>query len=171
MLDVDLRQDFKELYSLVVQRVRAFDASSNRGPGEGTRVTRIDFGYQCEQAGWAALVFDTRPEAEIDGHWTYWIGDNSIDRTHWLEAFDSLDRKPVVFWLTEGFTRKVPAHTGREEFVTYLGELLKEVLVKAREDGVFRSLPLAERCEVGVEHFDGGYGWSESVHRGRDTPS
>jgi hypothetical protein len=35
MLQVDLRDDFKELYAHVVRRVQAFDAASNRGPGKG----------------------------------------------------------------------------------------------------------------------------------------
>jgi hypothetical protein len=169
MLQVDLRQDFEELYAYVVQRVRAFDASSNEGPGEGAQVTRIDFGYQCEQSGWVALVFDTRPDAGPDGHWTDWIEENRVSRDHWLEAFDTLRGKPVVFWLTEGYTRKVRAQTGRKECVTLFGELLKEVLLKARADGVFKSLPVADRCEVAVEHFDGGYGWPRYEDRGKEN--
>jgi hypothetical protein len=132
-------------------------------------VSRIHFGYQCEQAGWAALVFDTRPDAEPDGHWTFWIKENRVERPLWLEAFETLTRKPVVFWLAEGFTRKVPARTGLEECVTLLGDLLKEVLLKAREDGAFRSLPLAERCELSVENLEGAYGWPLHEDRGKEN--
>src|SRR5262249_4388416 len=139
MLQVDLRDDFKELYAHVVQRVQAFEASSNLGPGKGARVTRIDFGFQCEQAGWAALVFDTRPDAAPDGEWTRWIEENRVERPRWIEASRTLAKSHVVFWLTEGFTRKVPARTGRKECVPLFGELLKEVLLKAREGGVFRT--------------------------------
>jgi hypothetical protein len=50
-----------------------------------------------------------------------------------------------------------------------LGELVKAVLLKARADGLFARLPKAPGCELGVECFDGGYGWPEYEARGRDN--
>jgi hypothetical protein len=59
-----------------------------------------------------------------------------------------------------------PPHT---ELAIPLGEMLKAVLLKACADGVFASLPRATNCELGVEHFDGGYGWPMYEARGQEN--
>ena len=67
-MQLDLRRDFTEIYAFLVERVRTFDPASNYGPGDRGPVKRIDVGYEYDQSAWVAVVFDTRPSAEPDGH-------------------------------------------------------------------------------------------------------
>ena len=45
--------------------------SENLGPGgPGDPIRLITLGYYAEQGGYAALILDTRTDAEVDGEWT-----------------------------------------------------------------------------------------------------
>jgi hypothetical protein len=165
---LDLRNDFAEILAFVTDRVRSFDPSTNDGPGKGRRVTRVDVGYQCDQAGWLALIFDTRPKAEPDGEWNSHIEGNTLERPDWLAAFEALENGPLVVVLPDGKERKL-RRGSFDKLTTVLGELIKDVLLKARADGIFEGLPKAPRCELGVEEHDGAYGWPVYEERGKDN--
>ena len=70
--------------------------------------------------------------------------------------------------LPDGKKRKITGETEFEDFVALFGDLLKDVLLKARADGVFKSLPKAEKCHMGVEEQEGRYGWPAHEDRGKD---
>jgi hypothetical protein len=167
---LDLREDFADVLAYVAERVRSFDPKTNDGPGRGKSVRRIDVGYQCDQSGWMALIFDTRPKAEPDGQWTTHIEEegNLLDRPNWLAAFESLESGPLVVVLPDSTERKVRKGSF-EKLTEILGDLLKGVLLKARADGVFAGLPKASRCELGVEENDGAYGWPVYEDRGQEN--
>jgi len=166
---LDLRKDFNEIYKHVVKRVRTFDPSKNAGPGEGSSpVHMIDVGFQCEQDGWVVLIFDTRPDAQPDGEWNSFIDKNLFRRQHWQEALLALEDGSVEVLLPDGKKRKITGETEFEDFVALFGDLLKGVLLKARADGVFKSLPKAEECHMGVEEQEGRYGWPAFEDRGKD---
>jgi hypothetical protein len=166
---LDLREDFADVLAYVADRVGSFNPKTNKGPGEGKLVKRIDVGYQCDQSGWMALVFDTRPKAEPDGQWTLYIDDNNtLERPDWLAAFESLEGNGLLVVLPNGKERKLRKGSF-DKLSTILGDLLKGVLVKARADGVFAALPKAPRCELGVEEDGGGYGWPVYEERGREN--
>jgi hypothetical protein len=40
------------------------------------------------------------------------------------------------------------------------------VLLAARAEGIFKDLPLAQTCELGVDSYDDGYGWPDGDDRG-----
>lgn len=165
---LDLRKDFNEIYKHVVQRVRTFDPSKNAGPGDGSSPVRmIVFGFQCEQDGWVVLIFDTRPDAQPDGEWNSFIDQNLFERRHWHEALLTLEDGPVEVLLPDGKKRKITGETEFEDFVALFGDLLKDVLLKARADGVFQSLPRAKKCHMGVEEQEGRYGWPAYEDRGK----
>lgn len=169
MSRLDLRKDFAEILAYVADRVRSFDPKANDGPGKSKTVRRIDVGYQCDQAGWVALIFDTRPKAEPDGRWTLHIREgNTLDRPGWLAAFESLEDGPMVVVLPDGAERKL-RKGGFEKLTTILGDLLKGVLLKAKADGIIDGLPKARRCELAVEEQSGGYGWPIYEERGREN--
>jgi hypothetical protein len=166
---LDLRRDFDEIYTHLVERVKNFDPSTNSGPGDGlSPVAMIEFGFQCDQAGWVALIFDTRENAEPDGEWNSFIEENMFERPHWQQARESLETKVLNVVLPDGTKRKVSGPSGFGDFVALLGDLLKGVLLKSRTDGVFKSLPKAKECHLGVEEMDGGYGWPSYEDRGKD---
>lgn len=167
-MKLDLRKDFDDIYAYVVKRVKAFDPRTNPGPGKGKSVASIELGYQCDQDGWVALVFDTRPRAEPDGQWNAYIEKTRFDRKHWQKALETLEAGTVDVVLPDGGKRRLTGETEFEDFVALFGDLLKAVLVKARSDGVFKSLPTAKTCHMGVEEMDGGYGWPNHEDRGKD---
>jgi hypothetical protein len=164
---LDLQQDFGEIYEYVIERVRSFDPATNDGPGDSGPVTFMEFGFAFDQSGWVVLVFDTRPEAEPDGEWNFYIDKNKLDRPHWRAAFDANRDWPVRLVLPDGTERKLPPRS-RREFATALGDLLKDILLKARSEGVFENLLKAPRCYLGVEEQEGGYGWPVYEERGQD---
>ncbi|SIO60624.1 hypothetical protein SAMN05444166_6464 [Singulisphaera sp. GP187] len=168
MKRLDLRKDFIDIYRLVSERVGAFYPASNDGPGKGKRVKRIDLGYQFDQAGWVALVFDTRRDAQPDGQWNAHIQGNKLERPKWQAAAEANEVEPVLFTLPDGTRREIPPGS-YDEFVTIFGDLLKGVLLKARLDGVFVDLPKSPRCELGVEEHEGAFGWPVYEERGREN--
>jgi hypothetical protein len=174
---LDLRKDYEDIYSYLVRRVHAFDPSKKKGPGDANApISQIELGYQCDQAGWVALVFDTRPKAEPDGHWQSYIAANIFERPHWQEAFELLETKAVDFVLLDGSKHNIPPYGedgenedyDEEEHVAIFGELLKSVLLKARAEGLFDLLPKATECHLGVEEHDGRYGWPHYEDRGKE---
>jgi hypothetical protein len=167
MKRLDLRKDFSEIYAFLADRVRNFDPVANDGPGEGGLVTRIDFGFGLYQSGWVCLVFDTRPDPEPDGEWTMHIDGNDLERPRWTKVCDALDEGPVALVLPDGSRRVLPAAGGG--LATALGDMLRGVLLTARADKVFATLPKAPRCELGVEEQEGDYGWPAYEERGKDN--
>jgi hypothetical protein len=165
---LDLRNDYKDVYAHLVERVRSFDLNHNQGPGNGKSITSINFGFQCDQDGWVALVFDTRPDAEPDGEWNSYIKDTLFARPTWLEASLALETEAVDVILPNGMTCAVAVEDDFERFIGLFGELLKSVLLKARADGIFKLLPTAKECHISVEEHDGQYAWPSYKDRGKE---
>jgi len=168
-MSLDFREDYKTIYAFIESRVAKYDPSSNVGPGEPDKpIRQIDFGYQFDQGGWIALVFDTRPDAEPDGEWGSYIEENALQMNHWVEAMDSLfeDEKPVTVNISDGTSRVIRPDIETEDLAAYFGIMLRDALIEARGAGVFASLPLAQGCVMSVEEHDGEYGWP--VYEKRD---
>ena len=163
---LDLRREFAEIYAHLVQRVRGFDPAGGNVLGDPGPIKMIEVGYEYAQAGWLVVVFDTRPDAEPDGEWTALIDGNELERPHWLEAGEAGIEGPITLIQMDGTEMVLPAEA---ELADPLGEVVKAALLKSREDGVFAALPKAAGCELGVEHFDGGYGWPVYEERGKDN--
>lgn len=163
---LDLRRDFADIYAYVANRVRGFDPATNDGPGAPGPVKMIEVGFEYSQAGWVVVVFDTRPDAEPDGEWNSHIEGNELERRHWEEAREANMDGPITLVQLDGSETVLPAGT---ELAEPLGELVKEVLLKASADGVFAGLPKAPGCELGVEHHDGAYGWPNYEDRGQEN--
>lgn len=162
LMKIDLKRDRKKLFAYAQQRLDDFHVYENDGPGEDDDpVSMITFGYEYSQAGWAVLNFDTRPNANPDGEWTGHIENDLLEFANWTDAIERLysDDESIELVLDDGTKRILDTESGESEFVESLGELLKGILVELRESGAFGSLPLADRCIMGVEHFSGAYGW------------
>jgi hypothetical protein len=158
MKRLDLRKDFTEVYSFVADRVKSFDPAANPGPGRGQRVSRIDVGFGVYESGWVCLVFDTRRSPEPDGEWNEYIEETVLERPRWARACAAVEIGPLTLVLPDG-GRRALAGGDTQSLVTALGDLLRAVLLKARDDGLFAVLPKAPRCELGVEEQEGSYGW------------
>ena len=124
-------------------------------------------GYQVSQAGWVAIVFDTRPDGSPDGHWQSYIEENWLEFPQWLEAVDALwdDGEPIELTLTNGKTKKLVED---DDLAAYVGETLKGILLQARKERCFKDLPLAKKNSMGIEDHDGAYGWPDYDKRYKD---
>ena len=127
----------------------------------------LTLGYQVSQAGWVALVFDTRPDAEPDGEWQSYIEENRLEFPSWLEAVDALwdDGELIELVLPNGKRKKLGED---DDLAEPIGEMLKGVLLLARKDKCFDDLPLAKKSSMGIEDHDGAYGWPDYDKRFKD---
>ena len=168
MKRLDLRTDAASFSAFVAHRVEVFNPATNPGPGKGKRVSRIDVGFSLFESAWGCLVFDTRRNPEPDGEWNEYIEDTVLERPRWAKACESLDEEPLTLTLPDG-TRKELRAGATDQLVVAFGDMLRGVLLKARDDGLFAGLPKLPRCELGVEEQDGGYGWPAYEKRGADN--
>ena len=163
---LDLRRDFADIYSHLVDRVRGFKPSGGDVLGDPGPVKMVEVGFEYAQAGWLVVVFDTRPDAEPDGEWTALIEGNELERPKWLAAGEINIDAPIALVRLDGSEVQLPPGT---ELAEILGEMIKGVVLKARADGVFAGLPKAPGCELGIEHFEGAYGWPNYEQRGQEN--
>jgi len=167
-MKIDLKADSKTVYEYVKRRVANYRTQANNGPGEDDApISLITLGYQVSQAGWVALVFDTRPDSAPDGEWQSYIEENFLEFPHWLDAVDALfdSGESIDLVLPNGKTRTIGED---DDFAEPVGQMLKAILLQARKDKCFKDLPLGKKCSMGVEDHDGAYGWPEYDNRYKD---
>jgi len=173
-MQLDLRRYSTKTGKHIAQRVRDYPTYFNEGPGKDEDpITQITIGYQFDQAGWLALVFDTRPGASPDGEWNSFIEQNATDFDDWYKAFNALVENGTSIELTlpDGSRRILGPESREEEVAECLGAMIRDVLVSARDNGDLATLPLAARCILVVEEHDGYYSWSDQEAEGSETKS
>lgn len=80
---INLKQEYSKLRRHLKQRVREYPVYENLGLGrDDDSISMITAGFDFDQSGWVALVFDTRPKASPDGEWNGYIDDNLLDCEH-----------------------------------------------------------------------------------------
>jgi len=166
-MKIDLRIDFEKIYDYLESRIDNFISEENVGPGpQSDRVSMIQIGYEINQSGWIAIVFDMRENAQPDGQWGSYVGGNMLELDHWYHAIDEMYKNEGTVEITppDGNVKLISFDSQGED-LNIFGILIKEVLIKAREDGVFSRLPLADRCVMGVEELTGSYGWPHYENR------
>ncbi len=167
-MKINLKKDAKDILKYLKQRVKDFDPETNEGPGEGETVHQINIGFAHTQWGFVTVIFDTRPDAEPDGSWNNRIEESSIEVGHWAEASDALyEEKTVEFTLRDGTKKKLTEYPDEEDYAELFGDTLKAMLLEARDAVVFKKLPTAKKCHIGVEEHDGRYGWPMYEDRGK----
>jgi hypothetical protein len=164
---VDLVRHAEKVRDYIAKRVREQKKESLDAP-----VKIIELGFDYSHDGFVALYFDTRPNAAPDGEWTAHIEGIELDIPQWNNAAEALGEMPVHFILPAGGKRTVPADDKEfndEAFASLIGNMLKSVLLSARDEGVFEQLHKAERCELAVEELEGHYGWPRYEDRGKEN--
>ena len=159
---IDLRNDAETIRVLLKSRVSAFLSI------HGT-VSRIEVGYSFEQNGFVSVHFDTRENAKPDGSWAQNIEGNSVECPHWPAAFEAIEGGEVAFVLADGKQLSLAADTDSEQLAAIIGMVVKKTLLDARDNGVFASLPKAQRCELAAEELEGRYGWPDYEDRGTEN--
>ncbi|MBL8808969.1 MAG: hypothetical protein JNM43_02230 [Planctomycetaceae bacterium] len=161
---IDLKKDFERVVKCLAERCKDFPVYVNAGPGEDENAIRlITLGFQFDQAGWIALVFDTRPEAACDGEWQSYIEENAEPFQGWFKAFDDMVENDSVLSLTQhnGTRRSFTANSELQDIAECFGVMCRDALLKARKMGLFNELPLADDCKFSVEEHNGNYAWLE----------
>lgn len=126
----------KQFESYLRGRIRDYPVYVNIGPGrDQDPVSQITCGYQVDNPGWIAIVFDTRRRPAVDGEWTLHIEGNELTVTRW------------------------GLRLAREDAEITIGERLRDYLRTAFDSGVFASLPVTDDCMLTVEEFNGVWGW------------
>lgn len=166
-MKLDLRKDQKAIAKPIAERVRDYPVYVNNGPGEDDDpISLITLGFAFDQSGWIALVFDTRPKAESDGHWQSYLEENEQSLEHWFDAVDPIHEATAFGGKADSLV--ITRHDGKkkifkqydvEEIAEQVGSMLWQTLVDARDKGLFKKLPLVKGCLMGVEEQDGYYEW------------
>ncbi len=162
-VDLDLQQDAADVYASVVSRVSAYAPDTDRGPGGTGPVKMVYAGYEFDQAGWFVLVFDRRADAAHDGEWTRFIDGNMLERPHWVRAARRNSAKTIKVRAEDGRVERVPMNS----FGPLIGRMLVGVLQRAERDGAFAHLPKADEFHLGIEEFNGSFGWDSKLQGGQ----
>ena len=164
---LDLQKDAQKIREFVLERVKTFVPAKNDGPGKkGKPIQAIYVGYETSQAGWCALIFDTRPDASHDGEWTCHLEtkSNMLEFPNWTEAIEHVSEEPLDLVQLDGVSVQIPAattdKTSPSTVVNAIGQAIQAVLVELQASGAFDTLPLQSDCWMGIEDFDGGFAWS-----------
>src|SRR5947209_7336458 len=169
MVRIDLRQDATAVQAMLAEAVRKYSAK-HKAPRTAKKhppVTRIDLIFSLadgEATPWVHLHFDTKPGSEPDGDPTH-PDFAELEREKWLPAVKAVcEEEKVTVTLHNGKTKKC----GDAELTETIGSFLVDMLLAARANDVFASLPRADRCELGVEEpFTGEFGWPAYDDRGK----
>ena len=162
---IDIRKDLPDFRAYLIERTQA-----HPGPDP---VSRIQFGFEFGQTNYVVLVMDTRPDAEPDGQWTNEV-DSMFDnktvllRPQWPIWSHLPKDERVRFVDLSG--KEIDVMDDPDEIICgVIGDALKQVLLSARADGLFKTLPKQSRCEMAVENIEGYYGWPKYEDRGREN--
>jgi hypothetical protein len=144
-MPMDANKESSDIYRYIVSRVSSYSPGADQGPGGSGPVQMVYAGYEFDQSGWFALVFDRRPNAGHDGEWTSYLDHNLLERPHWVQA----------------------GILGGKILSQSLGRMIVGVLQRAYDEGVFADLPKAEGFRLGLEEFNGSLGWDSLKGYGR----
>lgn len=160
-LSLDLRKESAAISRFIAKRVDRFDSTTNVGPGEGAKVSAVELGFDFEQGGWVALIFDTRQKPDRDGEWNGFLEEETmLQRPEWAELSEALrEGKRVAITLMNG--RKTSLTHDCEALGEVLYHMLKDTFTDSIHEGAFRSLPRRSKCYVGVEETEGRFGWPD----------
>ena len=159
-MNLDLRKDRRSLLKHIKERVREYPIYVNEGPGEDEDpIMQITLGYQFDQAGWVAMVIDTRTDAAVDGVWQNYIEENEQELPLWCNVYEELyeNEGTVDLISPDGSKDSLAADDNLAEVI---GEVLRDLLVACRDDGLFGKLPLAANLRLTVEEHEGQYCWT-----------
>lgn len=172
MKTIDLREDAKVFRRELESNVKSIAAA------KPASLSALEIGYSCDQSGWIFIHADERPQHERDGQWTTEIDeDRCIDFEHWIEAIESsYEGEAFTVIKIDGTPFVVPAldedaeeqdDDADDPFVVAIGEMILDVLMKAKSDGVFTPLNTFGTVQLDIEDFNGGWGWPEYDELGK----
>ena len=154
-MKLDLQKDCRTILRYFKKRAKDYPVYVNDGPGEDEDpIGQVTLGFQCDQAGWVALVFDTRQDANCDGEWQHYIEENWLELPHWCDICEALWEEDPKVELTTTAGEKSELHAGTS-LAEVIGEFLRDLLLGCREDDVFGKLSFSDSCQMVVEEQSG----------------
>ncbi len=166
MQTIDLRKDAALFRRELESAVKAIAAD------KPASLSALEIGYSCDQSGWIFIHADHRSQHDRDGEWTTKIDEDAcIDFEHWIEAIDgrfdgdafSVIRVDDSQFIVPALDEDAEEHNedADDPFVTAVGEMILDVLMTAKADGVFAPLKNLGDVQLDIEDFNGGWGWPE----------
>lgn len=172
MIDYDLRPDAVSIRSYMEKRVLGFTQQTNDGPGpKNAAVSLIQVGFDHEQTGYVALVFDTRPNADTDGEWTMHLESetNCLELPKWAAITGNAcinsdagltEDARIRFTNLDGSTTLFDWNAGDSyQYAAIFGKVIRDVVLASRDNGLFDRLPIADDCRICIEMISGLYVW------------
>ena len=157
---LDLSNEAKTIEKYFSERIECFDSANNDGPGAGQTVTEITVGYQYDQAGWVAMIFDTRDVPEFDGEWTCHLADSNVQqREAWLKAVVANIRGPIVVVDENGVERCFDCEDA--DLGLSIGDMLVSVVQRLLQTRKFESLPTRIGCRIYVMEIHHDFFWPQ----------
>jgi hypothetical protein len=165
---IDIRKDIPDFLKYLRKRVTSHMAKAAKAKNPEP-VRMITFGFEFGQANWAALIFDTREDADVDGEWTLMGIDKAmLKRPKWPIWHKLPDDAQVYFTNLEG--KKINVMSDPDNLICkVVGDALKHVLLAAKNKGEFKKLLKDKKCELIVENMEGYYGWPLYAKRGKEN--
>lgn len=168
-MKLDLAKDRVKLRKYIEKRIRDYPVYVNLGPGEDDApIGLITLGYYAEQGGYANLVFDTRPDADVDGEWTVHIDNdtNTCPFPKWNDACEAIyEGETVAVTKHDGSQVTLADADGDEVVQAVFGDMLTDLLKELRDDGTLSQLPLSPTAFMVVEEFDGRFNFPSSYEK------
>ena len=167
-MKLNLKRDLDEIGKFIRERVSLYDEYENIGPGEDEDPIRlITVGFHVEQNAFVCVIFDTRPNADVDGEWTmFQEEDNLVYMPAWEEAFENLcDKGTVTVSLKNGKSKKLDTNDDNHSVAKFFGEQILKLVMEFNDADGFETLPLAKNAFLSIEEYGGRWGWPEYKHR------
>jgi len=156
-VSLDLSTESRRVRKYLRERCSDYMKYENLGPGDPyDPITQITAGYEVEQCGWCAIVFDTRPNPKIDGEWTKWIDETAIYIPKWACP----ETAEISIRNKDGLVVPIP-HVN--QFAVQLGVMLLEDVKQHFTMRTRKKLEIAEQCLFTIEEFDGHFEWDDEL--------
>ncbi len=160
---VNLKTDQRTIQRHIAKRVKAYRKNPCPilgSPGDPVKLITLTFDIEYE--GYVDFDFDTRPDAISDIRWEERT-EECLEIPHWNEGMQRFcyDEIPLNVTLHDGSKTKITSEAGEDVYERYIGDMLRDSLIDARESGLFDILPLARECFMLVAGTHANYAWPD----------
>lgn len=168
---INLKTDQRAIQRHILRRVKEYcKAPCPTSGSPDARITLIMLTFDIEYEGYIDFGFDTRENAISDIQWEERT-EGCLEFFHWNEGLQRLgvDELPLSITLHDGSKVVVSPDSGEDVFETYVGDMLRDTLIDARNAGTFAKLPLAEPCYMLVGGTHANYAWPNELRFGIES--
>ncbi len=158
---LNLKTDQRAIQRHISQRVKEYCKTPCPTSGSpDSLITLIMLTFDIEYEGFIDFGFDTRENSIADIKWEEGTT-GRLDFPHWNEGLQRLgvDELPLGMTLHDGTKTVISPGSGEDILDTYIGDMLRDTLVDARNTGTFAKLPLADVCYMLVGGTHTNYAW------------